>query len=157
MILFFATMRNSVSSVLLWFLLSFVWWICPCSNMKSAFAFALNFVLHSSCCDRFSFNAINHIHYNGLLVIVQCFSVYQSPEALSLHFEKIPDITVRWLLVIVECFGFFNGTPVFTFLNSSLSLIMCMCSSKLTQGYLRGLNYETNKLWRHLLLLCSSW
>lgn len=74
--------------------------------MKSDFAFTLNFVLHSSCCGSFSFDAINHIHYNGLLLIAQYFAVCQSPEALSLHFEKIPDITVRLLLVIVECFGF---------------------------------------------------
>lgn len=66
--------------------------------MKSDFAFALNFVLHSSCCGRFSFGAINHIHYNGLLLIAQYFALYQSPEALSLHFEKIPDITVRLYL-----------------------------------------------------------
>lgn len=72
--------------------------------MKSDFA--LNFVLHSPSCGRFSFDAMNHMDYSGFLLIAQYFAVCQSPEAVSLHFEKIPDITVRLLLVIVECFGF---------------------------------------------------
>lgn len=54
--------------------------------MKSDFAFTLNFVLHNPCCGRFSFDAINHMDYNGLLLTGQYFAVCQSPEPRSLHF-----------------------------------------------------------------------
>lgn len=78
----------------------------PLLEHEKRFAFTLNFVLYSPCCGRFSFDAMNHMDYNGLLLTAQYFAVCQSPEVLSLNFEKIPDITVRLLLVIVECFGF---------------------------------------------------
>lgn len=54
--------------------------------MKSDFAFTLNFVLHNPCCGRFSFDAINHMDYNGLLLTGQYFAVCQSPEPRSLYF-----------------------------------------------------------------------
>lgn len=52
------------------------------------------------------FWSIDHMDYNGLLLIAQYFAVCQSPEALSLHFEKIPDINVRLLVITWSALAF---------------------------------------------------
>lgn len=81
------------------------------------------------------------------------FDVCQSPAVLSYN-------NIRYFLKMLD--DYYCGGGVFAFLMYSyiysskpfcLFLIMCVCSSKLTQGYLGELNYEMNKLWS---IVCTS-
>lgn len=80
-------------------------------------------------------------------IITYCTVFWCMPKSWTTEFTFLENTWYYCKITTCDCgvLWLFNGTPVFSLVNHSL--IVCMCSSKLTQGYLWELNYEMNKLW----------